>query len=48
VTTTVNIGLATIEVAANGYEKPILLTPDINRAAARSPRANTFTRPPAA
>jgi len=29
VTTTVNIGLATIEVAANGYEKPILLTPDI-------------------
>src|SRR5439155_16608749 len=45
VTTTVNMGLAMIEVAASGYEKPILSTVDINRAAARSPRYTELTRP---
>ena len=34
VTTTVNIGRAMIEVAAMGYPKQILLSPDINRLAA--------------
>jgi len=38
VTTTVNIGRAMIEVAATGYPKQILSSPDINRlAAAHSP-----------
>jgi uncharacterized protein YbjT (DUF2867 family) len=37
-TTTVNMGLSMIEVAVNGYEKPILTTADINAVASRSPR----------
>jgi uncharacterized protein YbjT (DUF2867 family) len=40
VTTTVNIGRAMIEVAANGYSKPIILTDDINRLAARAESAH--------
>ena len=38
VTTTVNIGLAMIEVAAAGYSKTILLPTDINQLAARNHR----------
>ena len=34
VTTTVNIGRAMLEVVSNGYPKPVLFSPDINRLAA--------------
>jgi uncharacterized protein YbjT (DUF2867 family) len=36
VTTTVNVGRAMIQVAANGYSKHILLTDDINQLAAKT------------
>jgi hypothetical protein len=36
VTTTVNIGVAMIEVAVNGYPKRVLSTADINRAAGQT------------
>ena len=37
VTTTAHLGRAMIEVAANGYSKPILSSDDINQVAAAAP-----------